>query len=169
MSELENLIASQFKKLTGVSADNNHVLNLSVFPKKREPLKQLLRSVLPDLRIRNLDGVVTVSDFANYIENAESKKKAFFNQGLQIVREITKNESLSLDDDLYAELRPTNETGNAHLSAQCRYFFKASSVYTALSVGLKGKHQPYYPPTSQLERCGSLKELINLYYRRGKF
>lgn len=74
---------------------------------------------------------------------------------------------MSLDDDLYPELRPSGE-GNAYLSAQSRYFIAANRVYNALSAGLKGRFA-YYPPVSQLEKCRTLGEMIDLYYRRGRF
>ena len=118
-------------------------------------------------RIYSSVGLVTVADFANYIEKAEQKKKTFFDRGLQIIREATGNENLSLDDDLYPELRPSGE-GNAYLSAQSRYFIAANRVYNALSAGLKGRFA-YYPPVSQLEKCRTLREMIDLYYRRGRF
>lgn len=169
MSELECLIANQFKKLTGVSTDENQILSLPVFPQKREPLKQLLRSVLPNLRIRSSEGLVTVADFANYVETAQVKKNAFFSKGLEIIRTVTGNDRLSFDDDLYSELRPVNKSGNAYLSEQCRYFIKANKVYAALSKGLRGKLSPYCPPVSQLENCRNLLEIIDLFYRRGKF
>ncbi|CDB53321.1 unknown [Azospirillum sp. CAG:239] len=164
---IERLVVNEFEKLTGVNASENQVMKFEVFPQKREALKQLLRSVLPDLRIYSSVGLVTVADFANYIEKAEEKKKTFFDRGLQIIREATGNENLSLDDDLYPELRPSGE-GNAYLSAQSRYFIAANRVYNALSAGLKG-HFAYYPPVSQLEKCRTLREMIDLYYRRGRF
>lgn len=55
-------------------------MNFEVFPQKREALKQLLRSVLPDLRIYSSVGLVTVADFANYIEKAEQKRRLFLTE-----------------------------------------------------------------------------------------
>ena len=112
---IERLVVNEFEKLTGVNASENQVMNFEVFPQKREALKQLLRSVLPDLRIYSSVGLVTVADFANYIEKAEQKKKTFFDRGLQIIREATGNENLSLDDDLYPELRPLFYCGEQSL------------------------------------------------------
>lgn len=167
--KIEELVASQFKNLTGVQiADKNQVLEMNVFPQKREPFKQLLRGVLPDLRLRSSVGLVKVADFAGYIEKAEAKKAAFFQRGLEIVREITCRPELVLEDDLYAELRPQGE-GNAYLSAQCEYFLTANKVYTAWAKGLKGNYGAYYPPVSLLEKCRTLRDMIDLYYRRGKF
>ncbi len=164
---IERLVVNQFEKLTGVNASENQVMNFEVFPQKREALKQLLRSVLPDLRIYSSLGLVTVADFADYIEKAEKKKKAFFDKGLQIIRDVTGNEKLSFDDDLYPELRPSGEECT-YLSEQCRYFIRANKVYSALSKGLDGR-AGYYPPVSQLESCRTLREMIDLYYRRGRF
>ena len=48
---IERLVVNEFEKLTGVNASENQVMKFEVFPQKREALKQLLRSVLPDLRI----------------------------------------------------------------------------------------------------------------------
>lgn len=62
---IEELVADQFRNFTGVVVkDENQLLNLEVFPQKREPFKQLLRNVLPDLRLRSSYGLVTVADFA---------------------------------------------------------------------------------------------------------
>lgn len=45
---IEELVANQFRNFTGVVVkDENQLLNLEVFPQKREPFKQLLRNVLP--------------------------------------------------------------------------------------------------------------------------
>ena len=133
---IERLVVNEFEKLTGVNASENQVMKFEVFPQKREALKQLLRSVLPDLRIYSSVGLVTVADFANYIEKAEEKKKTFFDRGLQIIREATGNENLSLDDDLYPELRPSGE-GNAYLSAQSRYLLRRTEFTTLCRPGLK--------------------------------
>ena len=66
---IEELVADQFRNFTGVVVkDENQLLNLEVFPQKREPFKQLLRNVLPDLRLRSSYGLVTVADFAGYVE-----------------------------------------------------------------------------------------------------
>ena len=91
---IERLVVNQFEKLTGVNASENQVMNFEVFPQKREALKQLLRSVLPDLRIYSSLGLVTVADFADYIEKAEKKKKAFFDKGLQIIRSVLRKPSI---------------------------------------------------------------------------
>lgn len=165
---IEKIVASEFEKLTGIKEAGNSVMHYSVFPQKREDFKQLLRSVLPDLRIRSSQGLVTVADFANYVEKEEEKKKTFFAKGLQIIKKITGDETLTLEDDLYAELRPTGE-GNEYLSAQTRYFMKANKVYYALAQGLKGRHSPYNPPVSLLEKSRTLNGIIDLYYRRGRF
>lgn len=77
---IERLVVNEFEKLTGVNASENQVMNFEVFPKKREALKQLLRSVLPDLRIYSSVGLVTVADFANYIEKAEQKRRLFLTE-----------------------------------------------------------------------------------------
>lgn len=166
--KIEELVAYQFKNLTGVQADENNILNMNVYPQKRETLKQQLRKALPDLRLRSSDGLVRVSDFAEYIERAETKREGFFQKGLEIARLICEDAGLTLNDDLYAELRPQGE-GNAYLSAQCVYFLEASKVYNAWSQELKGDYYPYYPPVSLLEKCRTIREMIDLYYRRGKF
>lgn len=77
---IERLVVNEFEKLTGVNASENQVMNFEVFPQKREALKQLLRSVLPDLRIYSSVGLVTVADFANYIETAEQKRRLFLTE-----------------------------------------------------------------------------------------
>ena len=158
---IEELVADQFRNFTGVVVkDENQLLNLEVFPQKREPFKQLLRNVLPDLRLRSSYGLVTVADFAGYVEKEEDKRTAFFQKGLEIARQMTGNNALTLEDDLYAELRPREEHHgtNAYLSE-----------HTAWANGLKGRHWAYYPPVSALEKCRKLRDMIDLYYRRGKF
>ncbi len=165
---IEKIVASEFEKLTGIKETGNSVLHYSVFPQKREDFKQLLRAVLPDLRISSTQGLITVADFANYVEKEEEKKKTFFAKGLRIIRDVTGDEALNLEDDLYAELRPEGE-GNEYLSSQTRYFLKANKVYKALALGLKGSHSPYYPPVSLLEKSRTLNGIIDLYYRRGRF
>lgn len=165
---IEKLVSSEFEKLTGIKSTESSVLHYSVFPQKREDFKQLLRAVLPDLRISSTQGLITVADFANYVEKEEEKKKTFFAKGLQIIRDVTGDETLTLDDDLYVELRPEGE-GNEYFSSQTRYFLKANKVYKALAQGLKGSHSPYYPPVSLLEKSRTLNGIIDLYYRRGKF
>ena len=165
---IEKLVASEFEKLTGIKSTESSVMHYSVFPQKREDFKPLLRAVLPDLRISSSEGLITVEDFANYVEKEEEKKKEFFAKGLQIIRDVTGDETLTLEDDLYAELRPTGE-GNEYLSAQTKYFVKANKVYNALAEGLKSKRFAYYPPLSLLEKSRTLAGIIDLYYRRGKF
>lgn len=168
--QTEELVASQFEKLTGITGAHSEVMNLEVYVQKRESLKQMLRQVLPDLRISTSLGLVTVSDFAAYVERQEEKKNVFFKQGLAIVRDVTGKE-YGFDDDLYSELRPDEEVHgtNEYLSQQCRYFIKANKVYQALSLGLKGARGAYYPPVSRLETAKNLREIIDIYYRRGRF
>ena len=105
------------------------------------------------------------------MEKEEDKRTPFFQKGLEIARQMTGNNALTLEDDLYAELRPREEHHgtNAYLSEQCRYFVQANKVYTAWANGLKGRHWAYYPPVSALEKCRKLRDMIDLYYRRGKF
>ena len=166
----EELVANQFEKLTGIEGNSAEIMNLEVYARKRESLKQMLRQVLPDLRISTSLGLVKVSDFAAYVERQEEKKEAFFQKGLAIVREVTGKE-YGLDDDLYSELRPDEATHgtNEYLSQQCRYFIKSNKVYQALSLGLKGSKKVYYPPVSLLEKAKTIREVIDLYYRRGRF
>ena len=95
---IEELVADQFRNFTGVVVkDENQLLNLEVFPQKREPFKQLLRNVLPDLRLRSSYGLVTVADFAGYVEKEEDKRTAFFQKGLEIARQMTGNNALTLE------------------------------------------------------------------------
>lgn len=166
----EELVANQFEKLTGIEGNSAEIMNLEVYARKRESLKQMLRQVLPDLRISTSLGLVKVSDFAAYVERQEEKKETFFQKGLAIVRDVTGKE-YGLDDDLYSELRPDEATHgtNEYLSQQCRYFIKTNKVFQALSIGLKGEKRAYYPPTSLLEKAKNIKEIIDLYYRRGRF
>lgn len=168
--KIEELVASQFEKLTGVTGNSDEVMNLEVYVQKREALKQMLRQVLPDLRISTSLGLVTVSDFAAYVERQEEKRDDFFKKGLAIIREVTGKE-YGFDDDLYHELRPDEKVHgtNEHLAQQCRYFLKANKVYQALSLGLKGARGAYYPPVSRLETAKNLREIIDIYYRRGRF
>ena len=126
----EELVANQFEKLTGVTGNHSDVMNLEVYAQKRESLKQMLRQVLPDLRISTSLGLVKVHE-------------------------------LRPDEDVHG----TNE----YLSQESRYFLTADKVYRALSVGLKGERSAYYPPTSLLEKAKNIREIIDLYYRRGRF
>ncbi len=168
--QTEELVANQFEKLTGVTGNSAEVMNLEVYAQKRESLKQMLRQVLPDLRISTSLGLVKVSDFAAYVERQEEKKNAFFKQGLAIVQEVTGKE-YGLDDDLYSELRPDEEVHgtNEYLSQETKYFLHANKVYQALSLGLKGSKRAYYPPVSLLEKAKNIRWIIDLYYRRGRF
>ena len=76
----EELVANQFEKLTGIEGNSAEIMNLEVYARKRESLKQMLRQVLPDLRISTSLGLVKVSDFAAYVERQEEKKETHITQ-----------------------------------------------------------------------------------------
>lgn len=167
--KIEELVANQFKNLTGVPAESmDQLLNMEVYPRNREPFVQLMRSVLPDLRISRSDGFIKVADFAQQIENSEAKKRKFFERGLEIVRRVTGNPDYQFEDDLYPDLRPDRQDTKKRLSQEANYFCRANRVYMALAKELNPKN-PYYPELTRCEKASNLRDLIDLYYRRGKF
>ena len=129
-----------------------------------ERMKKAIQAEFPDLRFRRTDGLFTLHDFAVKLENQMQKKEAFFDLALSIIRNFSKHPEYTLNSKLFAEDMPKNtedQSGSANYCIKCR------PVMSALATRLFTV--PYYPSSSALEKAENLREVIDLFYRRGQF
>ena len=135
---------------------------------ERSIFKKVIQEEFPDLRYRNINGLSTIDDFANKIEKEIQNKEAFFNKALDIIRRITGHPEYTLDSVLYEEFKPHTRFGNQRFSKEANYFLKCQKVYNTLSENMYSKVM-YHPSAAELERTKNLRELIDVYYRKGHF
>ena len=135
---------------------------------ERDIFKKVLQAEFSDLRYRNIDGLVTIDDFTVKVEEELQKKEGFFQKALALIQEVTKHPEYTLDSVLLAEFKPKHKTGNKRLSEEAHYFLKCLKVYNALSEKMYTK-VTYHPSAPALEKASNLQELIDIYYRKGRF
>ena len=135
---------------------------------EREVFKKVLQAEYPDLRYRNIEGLVTIDDFALKVEEEQKRKEDFFNKALAIIREVAGHPEYTLDSFLFEEFKPRYQTGSQRLSDEAHYFIKCQKVYNALAEKMYTTWT-FHPSAPALERVRNLRELIDLYYRKGRF
>ena len=135
---------------------------------EREVFKKVVQEEWPDLRYRNIDGLTTIDDFAVKIETELQKKEDFFTKALAIIRDVTGHSEYTLESALLEEFKPKHITGNKHLSENAHYFIRCQKVYNALSEKMYTTWV-FHPTAPALEKTRNLRELIDLYYRKGRF
>ena len=133
----------------------------------RNDFKKVIQSKWPDLRYRNINGLNTIDDFAVKIEQEIDKKEKFFEKALGIIREVSGHPEYTFVSVLFEEEMPRSTDNNARQSKEANYFLKCNKVYQAL--GRQMHATPFLPNIASLERAKNLKELIDLYYRKGLF
>ena len=136
--------------------------------REREPFKKVVQEAFPDLRYRNIDGLVTIDDFAVKVEAELKKREDFFNKALELIRTVSKHPEYDFDSVLFAETLPKHKTEKKRLSEQANYFVKCQKVYRALSAQMYSK-VIFHPTAPTLEKTKNLRELIDVYYRKGRF
>ena len=135
---------------------------------KREVFKKAIQLAFPDLRYRNIDGLITVNDFIVKAEEELKKKEEFFNKALELIREVAGHPEYSFDSFLFEEFEPRYQSGNKKLSDEANYFVHCQKVYNALAVKMYSK-SVFHPSAPALEKVRNLRELIDVYYRKGRF
>ena len=149
-------------------ADEREKADYPIPPLEREVFKKVLQAEYPDLRYRNIDGLVTIDDFAVKIEEEQQKKENFFNKALDIIRDVTGHPEYTFDSVLLEEFKPSHASGNKRLSEEAHYFVRCQKVYNALSEKMYTK-VVYHPSAPALAKAKNLRELIDIYYRKGRF
>lgn len=150
------------------SVDEREKAQYAIPAIEREVFKKVVQEEWPDLRYRNINGLVTIDDFAAKIEAELQKKEDFFNKALAIIRDVTGHPEYTFESTLLEEFKPKHITGNKHLSENAHYFIRCQRVYRALSAKMYTK-VIFYPSAPTLERASTLRELIDIYYRKGRF
>lgn len=135
---------------------------------ERDVFKKVVQSEFPDLRYRNINGLITIDDFAQKVEEELQRKKDFFNKALELIQKVTGHSEYTFGSILYEEHLPTHKEGNARLSDEANYFIICQKVFRALSSQMYTKII-FHPTAPALENAKNLHELIDIYYRKGKF
>ena len=135
---------------------------------EREVFKKILQTEYPDLRYRNIEGLVTIDDFALKVEEEVQRKVDFFNKALGIIREVAGHPEYKFDSVLYSEFKPKHTSGPKRLSDEAHYFIRCQKIYNKLSEKMYTK-VTFHPSTPALEKAQTLGELIDIYYRKGRF
>ena len=135
---------------------------------EREVFKKVVQEEFSDLRYRNIDGLVTIDDFAVKIEEELHKKEVFFYKALGTICEVTNHPEYTFDSVLLEEFKPKHTTGSKRLSEEAHYFIKCLKVYNALSTQMYTTWV-FRPSAPALKKANNLRELIDIYYRKGRF
>jgi len=135
---------------------------------ERDLFKKVIQQKFTDLRFRNIDGLISIDDFAVKVEKELKKRKAFFKEALKNIREVSQHPEYTFRSILYAEFKPKHTSGTKRLSDEANYFIKCQKVYNALSAKMYTK-VVYHPTAPALAKVHNLYELIDLYYRKGRF
>ena len=154
------------EKVAAIPSENKAYYKIG--PSERHAFKKAIQEAFPDLRYRVIDGLVTIDDFAVKVEAELKKREDFFNKALDLIRMVTEHPEYTLDSVLFAEALPKHKTGNQRLSEQANYFVKCQKVYRALSAKMYTK-VIFHPTAPALEKVKTLHDLIDVYYRKGRF
>lgn len=162
--EIERIVWNEFVKFTGVEGEED--LNLEIFSIKRENFVRHLRLLFPELRLCNSFGKKTVKDFIDALFAEQIYKEKFINEVLDVVKKISGHTEYGLGDRLFEELRvrESEPETNARQAEEVKFFMAANKVFSALS-----QKTQYYPPYSVLANAENIRELAEIYYRRGQF
>lgn len=154
------------EKVANIPGENKP--HYKVNPTERHAFKKAIQEAFPDLRYRDIDGLVTIDDFADKVEAEIKKREDFFNKALDLICMVTEHPEYTLDSVLFAEVVPKHQTGNKRLSEEANYFVKCQKVYNALSAKMYTK-VVFHPTAPALEKTKNLRDLIDVYYRKGRF
>lgn len=157
----EKLLSLYREKVGPIAGENDEIPIL-----ERDAFKKAIQLAYPDLRYRNINGLVTINDFANKIEKEQVKKQEFFDKALNIICEVSGHPEYTLDSVLFEECLPQHSEGNKKLSEEANYFIKCQKVYYALA---KMTPRIFTPKSTALENTKNLASLIDVYYREGRF
>lgn len=135
---------------------------------ERDLFKKVIQQEFSDLRFRNIDGLITIDDFAVKVEAELQKKEDFFDKALEIIRKMAKHPEYTFESVLFEEFKPKHISGSKRLSDESHYFIRCQKVYNALSEKMYTK-VVFHPSAPALEKVTTLRELIDLYYRKGRF
>ena len=93
-------------------------------------------------------------------------KEKFINEVLDVVKKISGHTEYGLGNRLFEELRvrESEPETNARQAEEVKFFMAANKVFSALS-----QKTQYYPPYSVLANAENIRELAEIYYRRGQF
>lgn len=162
--EIERIVWNEFVKFTGVEGEED--LNLEIFSIKRENFVRHLRLLFPELRLRNSFGKKTVEDFIDALFAEQIYKEKFINEVLDVVKKISGHTEYGLGNRLFEELRvrESEPETNARQAEEVKFFMAANKVFSALS-----QKTQYYPPYTVLANAENIRELAEIYYRRGQF
>ena len=149
-------------------ADEREKAQYPIPPIEREIFKKVLQAEYPDLRYRNINGLTTIDDFAVKIETELQKKEDFFTKALDIIRDVTGHPEYTFESTLLEEFKPSHASGNKRLSEEAHYFIRCQKVYNALSTQMYTTWI-YRPSAPALAKAKNLRELIDIYYRKGRF
>lgn len=83
-----------------------------------------------------------------------------------MVKKISGHTEYGLGNRLFEELRvrESEPETNARQAEEVKFFMAANKVFSALS-----QKTQYYPPYSVLANAENIRELAEIYYRRGQF
>lgn len=149
-------------------ADEREKAQYPIPPIERDIFKKIIQAEFPDLRYRNIGGLVSIDDFAVKVEEELQRKEDFFNKALDIIREVTGHPEYTFESVLLEEFKPKQISGSKRLSDEAHYFIKCQKVYNALSEKMYTKIV-FHPSAPALEKVTTLRELIDIYYRKGRF
>ena len=149
--EIKKIVWKAFTDFTGLEGNQN--LNLEVYSWTRERFVRRLRELFPELRLRNSDGKVKVSDFVDALFAESIHKDKMFAEALQKAREVTKHPEYTLDSIPYE--------GRVH---DVNYGLDEMKLATVLY-----KYFDYNPYFTTFENCKTLRDKCELLYRRGQF
>ena len=135
---------------------------------ERDLFKRAIQTEWADLRYRRIEGLVTIDDFALKLEEELQRKEDFFAKALGIIRNITEHPEYTLESVLLEEFKPKHTSGKERLSEEANYFVKCQKVYNALSAQMYTT-VVFHPSAPAIEKVGNLKDLIDIYYRKGRF
>ncbi|MBQ8465065.1 MAG: hypothetical protein IJ529_05485 [Alphaproteobacteria bacterium] len=170
MTHLEkDLVGLYEDKVAAIPSDFEGPKENYVVPAiERERFKKFIQKEFPQLRYRNIEGILTIAQFAQKIANEAFSRHEFFDKALETIRETVHHPEYDFESVLLAEHKPVHLSGSQSLSEQANYFVKCQKVYNALSERMYTKEK-FYPKSTALENAGNLRQLIEIYYRKGRF
>ena len=160
--QIKQKLLSLYREKVGNISDENEEIPIL----ERDVFKKAIQLAYPNLRYRNINGLVTINDFANKIEREIAKKQEFFAKALNVICEVSGHPEYTLESVLFEECLPQHNEGNQRLSEEANYFIKCQKVYHALA---KMTPRIFNPKSTALENAKNLESLIDVYYREGRF
>lgn len=159
-------IVAMFKSLVDPNVElKSNILEQEVLYGLQHDLQRKIQQLYPDLRYRHCGELRTLGDYINKAIDEDNFKREFFEKALGIISETSGHPEYTLDSKLYAEHL---HHGNVKESQEGNYYVHCLPVYKALTKRMYTKVE-YYPNPSLLENAHTLRELIDIYYRKGRF